>query len=169
MLSEKTLFTYTVWRDPLFWNEHTRSISFVQNNKNKTYKHTHLHQSELAGEFKRCAAVDRIPLNFLEGNAFKERADTYLRERLRRGVPSLFRDMSALYANPDKVKIISELLEGYLTCLRAESKFASDSVEESPASLIWTCYYAGHHHDHLGNLFLVLATACSPPNNINTK
>jgi len=106
--------------------------------------------TELASQHERCAAVTRIPLNFLKGAAFKERADKYLRERLRRGIPSLYRDMSSLYTDPDKVKIITELLEGYLKCLRSDSKFSPDGELEAPSAYIWALYYLGHHHDHLG-------------------
>lgn len=112
---------------------------------------------DLASQYKRCAAIDRIPLNFLSGAAFQTRVDTYLRAWLRRGIPSLFRDLSSLYADPAKVKVISELIDGYLTNLRVNNKFAAQSEAESPSAIVWTLYFAGHHHDHLGNVTAALA------------
>ncbi|OJJ49399.1 hypothetical protein ASPZODRAFT_1468944 [Penicilliopsis zonata CBS 506.65] len=58
-------------------------------------------------------APRRIPLDFLEGDDFKQAADTYLQRMLRKGVPSLFANIKTLYANPSKRDIVQELVEGY--------------------------------------------------------
>jgi len=44
---------------------------------------------------------DKIPLTFLEGDAFKTRVDTYMRKHLQRGLPSLGSDLAALYLTLD--------------------------------------------------------------------
>lgn len=52
---------------------------------------------ELSKEFPRAAAVERIPLTFTSGADFETRLIAYLQKRLRKGIPSLFRDLRALY------------------------------------------------------------------------
>src|SRR5271170_4927567 len=44
----------------------------------------------------------RRPLDFLEGDAFRESADAYLQKMLRKGVPSTFANIKQLYSNPAK-------------------------------------------------------------------
>ncbi|KAI2732778.1 hypothetical protein DTO013F2_10594 [Penicillium roqueforti] len=50
----------------------------------------------------RCDAARRIPLDFLEGDDFKQAADVYLQRMLKKGVPSLFVNIKQLYVNPAK-------------------------------------------------------------------
>ncbi|KAF2722557.1 N-terminal acetyltransferase-like protein [Polychaeton citri CBS 116435] len=61
----------------------------------------------------RSDAPRRIPLDFLEGDAFKQHADQYLRSKFTRGIPSTFANVKQLYADESKKQIIRELVEGY--------------------------------------------------------
>lgn len=58
-------------------------------------------------------AARRIPLDFLEGDAFREVADSYLKHMLKKGVPSTFANVKALYRDEAKLKAITDLVEGY--------------------------------------------------------
>jgi hypothetical protein len=60
------------------------------------------------------------------GDAFKTAVDTYLRNQLRRGIPSLFRDLKKLYLSKDKATIVEKIITGYLTNLRTRSSFVAD-------------------------------------------
>src|SRR5436190_7277966 len=60
-------------------------------------------------------APHRIPLDFLEGQDFREAADIYLRRMLRKGIPSTFANIKALYTNTSKRDIVQDLTEGYAT------------------------------------------------------
>lgn len=107
---------------------------------------------KLSNKYPKCTAIKRLPLDFLSGDEFTTAVDKYLRPSLIKGVPSLFRDLRPLYADADKARIIEETFLKYLTNLRASSKFAADDEDwQSPAALLWTLYYAGHHYDHLAN------------------
>ncbi|KAJ1412245.1 N-terminal acetyltransferase A, auxiliary subunit, partial [Sesbania bispinosa] len=44
----------------------------------------------------------RIPLDFLQGDKFRQAADNYIRPLLTKGVPSLFSYLSSLYNHPGK-------------------------------------------------------------------
>lgn len=45
-----------------------------------------------------------LHLHYLEGSAFEENVFTYLISCLRRGIPSLFKNLVLLYSDPQKVK-----------------------------------------------------------------
>ena len=62
---------------------------------------------------ERIDAARRIPLDFKEGDAFRTHADKYLRRMLKKGVPSTFANVKALYADSAKKETIRELVEGY--------------------------------------------------------
>ena len=65
-------------------------------------------------------AARRMPLDFLEGDAFREAADSYLKHMLKKGVPSTFANVKSLYRDPAKLKTIIDLVEGY--ALNPDSK-----------------------------------------------
>jgi peptide alpha-N-acetyltransferase len=49
----------------------------------------------LGQQYKWSSAVKRIPLDFLQGDKFREAAESYIRPLLTKGVPSLFSDLSS--------------------------------------------------------------------------
>lgn len=61
----------------------------------------------------RLDAARRVPLDFLEGDAFRDHADKYLRRMLTKGVPSTFANVKQLYSDPKKKQVLQELVEGY--------------------------------------------------------
>ncbi|KAA8546105.1 hypothetical protein F0562_020444 [Nyssa sinensis] len=48
----------------------------------------------------------RIPLDYLNGEKFREAVDNYIRPLLTKGVPSLFSDLSPLYDQAGKVDLL---------------------------------------------------------------
>ena len=68
---------------------------------------------EYAQKFPKADAPKRIPLDFLQGEAFREAADQYLQRMLYKGVPSTFTNVKTLYASPEKRDTIQILVEGY--------------------------------------------------------
>lgn len=66
---------------------------------------------EYSDKSERRDAARRIPLDFLEGDAFREHADRYLRRMFRKGVPSTFANLKQLYADPSKRESICQLVE----------------------------------------------------------
>lgn len=63
----------------------------------------------------RSDAPRRIPLEFLEGDGFRQAADAYLQRMLRKAVPSTFANIKSLYTNTWKRDTVQELVEGYAT------------------------------------------------------
>ena len=64
-------------------------------------------------EHPRGDAPRRIPLDLFEGDDFREAADQYLQRMFRKGVPSTFTNVKALYSNKTKRGIIQDLVEEY--------------------------------------------------------
>jgi peptide alpha-N-acetyltransferase len=106
-------------------------------------------------------SLERLLLYFLSGERFKKRCDTYLRKRLRKGIPSLFRMIRPLYFAPGKAEIIESLLMQYSKHLQEEISWfgpepdVADSkpsfeTEESPTSLLFTYLVTGEHYDFMG-------------------
>jgi peptide alpha-N-acetyltransferase len=91
----------------------------------------------------RCDAARRIPLDFLEGEDFKQTADAYLQRMLKKGVPSLFVNVKHLYVNTAKRDVVQELVEAFLA--------DQSSAEEKNSELLSCVYYflAQHYNYHL--------------------
>ncbi|KAJ0075174.1 hypothetical protein Patl1_34404 [Pistacia atlantica] len=64
----------------------------------------------LGKQYTWSSAVKRIPLDFLQGDKFREAAFNYIRPLLTKGVPSLFSDLSPLYGQPGKADILEHLI-----------------------------------------------------------
>lgn len=120
----------------------------------------------LAGQHKSSDSVARLAHYFVTGRRFQQRLDKYLRSRLRKGVPQLFRMIQALYHQPGKAALIEELLLQYIRCLKehiawfgptvgatpgsAEAMPPSMQEEESPSCLLFTLMVTAEHYDFLG-------------------
>ena len=68
---------------------------------------------EVAKDNPRGDAATRIPLEFFNGDEFREAADQYLQRMLYKGVWSTFNNVKALYSDSKKRDIIQDLVEGY--------------------------------------------------------
>ncbi|KAH8149637.1 uncharacterized protein LAJ45_06268 [Morchella importuna] len=100
--------------------------------------------AEYAEKNQRSDAPRRIPLDFLSGDEFREAADAYLTKLLKKGVPSTFANVKALYADAEKRATILELVQGYAASLENEEPQATKPSEFK----LWTLYFLGQHYDH---------------------
>ncbi|KAF9930828.1 N-alpha-acetyltransferase 16, NatA auxiliary subunit [Linnemannia zychae] len=102
----------------------------------------------LQKEYPRSNAAKRLPLRYATGNDFIKIADEYMRNNLRKGVPSLFVNMKTLYADKEKAQAIEKLALGYLAALDKTKGFDnSGSTVEPPTALLWTLYFIAQHYD----------------------
>ncbi|KAJ5168247.1 N-terminal acetyltransferase A complex subunit n.t1.c1 [Penicillium canariense] len=93
-------------------------------------------------------AARRIPLDFLEGDDFKQAADAYLQRMLKKGVPSLFANIKLLYSNPTKRDAVQTLVEGYVS---GKSGSQQNGSAEGKDEFLASSYYflAQHYNYHL--------------------
>jgi tetratricopeptide (TPR) repeat protein len=109
---------------------------------------------ELVEKFPKADLPRRRPLDFLEGDAFREAADAYLQRMLRKGVPSTFANIKHLYTNAEKRQIVQELAEGYASGKlatqangSAEKTTNGDNNTRFDSSVLY--FLAQHYNYHL--------------------
>ncbi|KAJ5706996.1 N-terminal acetyltransferase A complex subunit n.t1.c1 [Penicillium malachiteum] len=88
----------------------------------------------------------RIPLDFLEGEDFKQAVDAYLQRMLKKGVPSLFANIKSLYSNPSKRDVVQALVEGYVAGDAAQANGSSQSKENE--FLVSSYYFLAQHYNY---------------------
>jgi N-alpha-acetyltransferase 15/16, NatA auxiliary subunit len=129
----------------------------------------------LSAKYSRARAPGRIALALLPSGdhpQFVARLDRYVRPWLRRGVPSLFSDIKALYTVPSKIDAIFALFEAYEEALQApqprlpnllplvsleewdekEERNEDEEEEESVAMVLWVRHFLAQHFDRIGLL-----------------
>jgi len=116
---------------------------------------------ELLEQHPSSDSLKRLVLHFITGQRFQRRLDIYLRSRLRKGVPSLFRMLRPLYFQAGKGELVSQLLLQYNKCLEEEVSWFGPGVgeegvkpsmddDEPPTSLLFTRMVTADHFDFLG-------------------
>lgn len=96
-------------------------------------------------KYPRGGAARRIPLDFLEGEDFKQATDAYLQRMLKKGVPSLFANIKMLYTNPAKRDIVQELVEGYTA---GNVSNGSEANGEHTEFLPSAYYFLAQHYNY---------------------
>ncbi|KAJ5983437.1 N-terminal acetyltransferase A complex subunit n.t1.c1 [Penicillium waksmanii] len=94
-------------------------------------------------------AARRIPLDFLEGEDFKQAVDTYLQRMLKKGVPSLFANIKFLYSNPAKRDVVQSLVEGYISGKAgSQANGSAEGKQDNNEFLTSTYYFLAQHYTY---------------------
>ncbi|OWM78206.1 hypothetical protein CDL15_Pgr015025 [Punica granatum] len=104
----------------------------------------------LSEQYSWSSAVKRIPLDFLQGDKFREAADNYIRPLLTKGVPSLFSDLSPLYDHPGKADILQQLFLELEHSVRTTGGYPGRGEKEPPSTLMWILFLLAQHYDRRG-------------------
>ncbi|XP_074275958.1 N-terminal acetyltransferase A complex auxiliary subunit NAA15 [Silene latifolia] len=115
-----------------------------------------LYQS-LQQEYSWSSAAKRIPLDFLQGNRFREAAEVYIRPLLTKGVPSLFSDLSPLYDQPGKADILEKLILDFESSLKTTGGYPGRTEKEPPSTFMWTLFLVAQHYDRRSQYDIALA------------
>lgn len=117
----------------------------------------------LIADHPRSDSMQRLLLFFLTGDRFEQRIDKYLRSRIRKGIPSLFRMIRPLYFQEGKSEIIEKLLLQYVKYLEddevpyfgpapGEQPLPPEEIEEErPSSLLFAYMVTAEHYDFMGD------------------
>ena len=95
--------------------------------------------------FPRAGAPRRLPLDFVTGDNFRTIADKLMRKSLTKGMPPLFVMLRSLYAQPDKVQILEDLVVGYVESLKEHElfnkagKFATPMLRDRRREMVLKC------------------------------
>lgn len=84
------------------------------------------------------------------GDEFVELVQPYLKDRIAKGVPSLFADLKSLYRSPEK----RDAIEVAVTCLLSALRHPATSPsppDTDPTEYIWALYYLAQHYSFLGD------------------
>ncbi|XP_038897483.1 LOW QUALITY PROTEIN: N-terminal acetyltransferase A complex auxiliary subunit NAA15-like [Benincasa hispida] len=103
------------------------------------------------------SAVKRIPLDFLQGDKFKDAADNYIRPLLTKGVPSLFSDLSPLYDQPGKADILEQLILWLEQSIRSSGQYPGSTEKEPPSTHMWILFLLAQHYDRRGQFDIALS------------
>mmetsp|Transcript_115959 Transcript_115959/g.334857 ORF Transcript_115959/g.334857 Transcript_115959/m.334857 type:complete len:889 (+) Transcript_115959:108-2774(+) len=120
---------------------------------------------ELFPKYSRSLAMQRIPMNLVNGDRLKNSLDVFMRKQLVKGVPSLCRELStfflveqngryAIATDPFFVKshptykLIVEMVDGYVSSLKENKKLLpTDEFEEPPSTELWAWYLRAGLHE----------------------
>ncbi|KAJ3321820.1 N-alpha-acetyltransferase 16, NatA auxiliary subunit [Boothiomyces sp. JEL0866] len=105
--------------------------------------------SDLKEQYPRSYLIRRIPLNYANGDKFKELLDGFLVLMFRKGVPSLFNSLKDLLADPEKAQILKSTVESYHENLQNFHTFHGDGADvESPSVFLWVTYFLAQLSDY---------------------
>ncbi|PHH76004.1 hypothetical protein CDD82_4189 [Ophiocordyceps australis] len=96
---------------------------------------------EYAQKSPRCDAARRIPLDFLQGDEFRQAAKDYLALMFDKGVPSTFANLKHLYSDSAKKETLRELVLEYLQSQSADTS----SKDKGEAAAL---YYLAQHYNY---------------------
>lgn len=123
------------------------------------------YKTDLYPKFDYSPAMQRIPMNLVEGERFRNSMDVFIRKGLVKGVPSLGLELSTFVLverngrfviadDPVEIKahptfvLMTELVDGYIKCLESENKLlTTDEFEEAPSTQLWTWYLRASLHE----------------------
>ncbi|KAG5654558.1 hypothetical protein H0H81_000083 [Sphagnurus paluster] len=109
---------------------------------------------QFSSQLPKAAAPRRLALNIASRDDFRELVKPYLLAGLTKGVPSLFVDIKALYADDSKRQIVEEIVEAaradFSPDSTSPSSSASASADVEPTTYLWTLYFLAQHHSYLG-------------------
>ncbi|XP_039045865.1 N-terminal acetyltransferase A complex auxiliary subunit NAA15-like [Hibiscus syriacus] len=111
----------------------------------------------LAKEYTWSSAVKRIPLDFLQGDKFREAAVNYIKPLLTKGVPSLFSDLSPLYDHPGKADVIEQLVLELEHSIRNNGRYPDRTEKEPPSTFLWILFFLAQHYDRRGQYDVALS------------
>jgi len=106
---------------------------------------------ELAEKYPRADLPRRRPLDFLQGDAFREAADAYLQRMLRKGIPSTFANIKHLYTDPSKRQIVQDLVERYAAgTLSSQTNGANEDGDGKEKSQFESSvlYFLAQHYNY---------------------
>ncbi|WOL15048.1 N-alpha-acetyltransferase 15, NatA auxiliary subunit isoform X1 [Canna indica] len=158
----------TIYRTLLIWNADNykyfiglqKCLGLYSENgeytSNQIVRLDALYQS-LRYQYNQSSVVKRIPLDFLEGDKFREAADNYVRPFLTEGVASLFSDLSPLYDHSGKTTILEKLYFDIEHSIRRTGCFPGSLIKEPTSTFVWTMSLLSQHYDRRGQHHFALA------------
>jgi tetratricopeptide (TPR) repeat protein len=105
---------------------------------------------DFSTQIPRAAAPKRLALTIATRDDFRELVKAYIMAGLKKGVPSLFADIKALYKDDSKREIVEQIVEAAREDFSPDSSSpSSSSALVEPTTYLWTLYFLAQHHSYL--------------------
>ncbi|KZF22288.1 N-terminal acetyltransferase A complex subunit nat1 [Xylona heveae TC161] len=117
---------------------------------------------EYAKNNPRGDAPKRVPLDFLEGDDFRDAATQYLHYKLSKGVPSCFVNIKSLYTDDFKKNTIQDIVEGFANgkgVRETNGSVEDKSEEDANAFKSAVLYFLAQHYNYYLSRDLQKATS----------
>ncbi|KAH8808331.1 NMDA receptor-regulated protein 1-domain-containing protein [Xylogone sp. PMI_703] len=101
---------------------------------------------EYAERYPKCDAARRLPLDFLEGDEFKNAAEKYVNYMLDKGVPSTFANLKHLYSNASKKDTLASIAQQYIDGNKAE--VSDESKRDGGKGVSAAYYFLAQHYNY---------------------
>ncbi|PKI82411.1 hypothetical protein MVES1_003365 [Malassezia vespertilionis] len=101
------------------------------------------HLATLQAAFPRSSAMQRLALDFAQGDAFTQCARAYIESALVKNIPSLFSDVKPLYKDAAKQHAIERIVASFL----AANEPASGAL---PSNFLWAMSFMAYHYSYTG-------------------
>ncbi|KAH8652797.1 NMDA receptor-regulated protein 1-domain-containing protein [Tricladium varicosporioides] len=103
---------------------------------------------EYAEKYPRCDAARRLPLDFLEGEDFRECADKYIHRMLDKGVPSTFANLKHLYSSDFKKETLPALVQKYIDSGKSETNEEPKRNGDTSKGASAAYYFLAQHYNY---------------------
>jgi len=107
--------------------------------------------TEMSVRYPGSKAVQRLPLNYATDDRFSALFNSYIKPRLRKGIPSLSNDLKSLYQDAAKQTTISSLLAQHYESMKTNKRFSDEEQQETPNVLLWLLVLYSRHQYRVGN------------------
>ncbi|KAF1816992.1 NMDA receptor-regulated protein 1 [Eremomyces bilateralis CBS 781.70] len=98
---------------------------------------------------ERVDAPQRIPLDFLQGDEFREAAEAYVRRWLARGIPSTFANIKALYGDETKRQAFQDIVHKFTSEIESGTQSSVDADAKAKGRLRSAMlYFIAQHYDY---------------------
>ncbi|TVY86554.1 N-alpha-acetyltransferase, NatA auxiliary subunit [Lachnellula willkommii] len=103
---------------------------------------------EYAEKYPRNDAARRLPLDFLDGDDFRETADKYIHRMLDKGVPSTFANLKHLYSSSFKRETLPSLVQQYISSGKSEANEEPKRNGDTSKGASSAYYFLAQHYSY---------------------
>ncbi|TVY25801.1 N-alpha-acetyltransferase, NatA auxiliary subunit [Lachnellula hyalina] len=103
---------------------------------------------EYAEKYPRNDAARRLPLDFLDGDDFRETADKYIHRMLDKGVPSTFANLKHLYSSSFKRETLPSLVQQYINSGKSEANEEPKRNGDTSKGASSAYYFLAQHYSY---------------------
>ncbi|KAI8912613.1 NMDA receptor-regulated protein 1-domain-containing protein [Gorgonomyces haynaldii] len=102
---------------------------------------------DVATKNPRSHAANMMALRYAQGQEFETILNVFLTKSFQKGIPSLFKNLREIMADPVKAKVIEDTVLSYSAELDKSSTLDGESDVEPPTTKLWVLYFLAYLYD----------------------